>query len=49
MNSTQAQLAVVVMTPEPLLAPFPEESVAEEMVSFRIFGTSSELTCLHSL
>src|SRR5882672_3328937 len=31
------------MMPEPLLAPFPEESVAEEMVSFREFRNISEI------
>src|SRR5882672_7872552 len=35
MSCTQAELAVVVMTLEPFLVPFPEESIAEDMVSFR--------------
>src|SRR5882672_11263758 len=43
MSCTQAELAVVVMMPEPFLAPFPEESIAEEMVSFRDFGILSEI------
>ena len=33
MSCTQAELAVVVMMPEPLLAPFLEESIEENMVS----------------
>ena len=33
MSCTQAELVVVVMTLEPLLAPFPEESIEENLVS----------------
>jgi len=46
MSCTQAVLAVVVMMLEPLLAPFPEESIEEEMVSFHYFRTRQKLTCL---
>src|SRR5882672_4907245 len=48
MGCTQAELAVVVMMPEPLLAPFPEELIEEEMVSFHNFEICQKLTCLHS-
>ena len=43
MSCTQAVLAVVVMMLEPLLAPFLEESIEEEMVSFHNFRNLSEI------
>ena len=46
MSCTQAELAVVVMMPEPLLVPFPEGSIEEDMVSSAVFGTHQKLTCL---
>src|SRR5882672_8963209 len=36
------------MTPEPLLAPFPEELIVEEMVSFRKFRNLSEIDFVFS-